>query len=275
MPVVASPTHDAGVEEIDAVRALQHALYRAAKADPGRRFHALYDKLSRRDVLQRAWEQVRRNRGAPGIDQLTIAQVEQYGVDRLLGKLAVALRGGSYRPLAARRVWIPKPGSAEQRPLSIPAVADRIVQAALKIVLEPIFEADMLDCSYGFRPRRAAHDALQVVIDESFKGRRWVVETDIADCFSAIPHSGLMSAVEERICDRRVLGLLRAFLRAGVLQDGTVRRPVSGTPQGGVISPVLCNVYLHRLDRAWRGAYGTLVRYADDRAPRALKEGSM
>jgi len=243
---------------------LQHALYRAAKADPGRRFHALYDKLSRRDVLQRAWEQVRRNRGAPGIDQLTIQQVEQYGVDRLLDKLAVVLENGSYRPLAARRVLIPKPGSTEQRPLSIPTVADRIVQAAMKIVLEPIFEADMLDCSFGFRPRRAAHDALQVVVDQSWQGRRWVVETDIADCFSAIPHSGLMSAVKERICDRRVLKLLGAFLHAGVLQDGAVRRPVSGTPQGGVLSPVLCNVYLHRLDRAWRGAYGTLVRYADD-----------
>ena len=266
MPVVASPA--SGVEEtqdLDAVRALQQALYRAAKADPGRRFHARYDKLSRRDVLQRAWEQVRRNRGAPGIDQLTIAQVEQYGVDRLLDKLALVLENGSYRPLAARRVWIPKPGSpSEQRPLSIPTVADRVVQAAMKIVLEPIFEADMLDCSFGFRPKRAAHDALQVVVDESFKGRRWVVETDIADCFSAIPHSGLMSAVKERICDRRLLKLLGAFLHAGVLEDGAVRRPVSGTPQGGVLSPVLCNVYLHRLDRAWRGAYGTLVRYADD-----------
>jgi RNA-directed DNA polymerase len=261
---VASPTPDVGVEELDAVRALQHALYRAAKADPGRRFHALYDKVSRRDVLQRAWEQVRRNRGAPGIDQLTIAQVEQYGVDRLLDKLAGALEDGSYRPLAARRVLIPKPGSSEQRPLSIPTVADRVVQAAVKIVLEPIFEADMLDCSFGFRPRRAAHDGLQVVVDEAWKGRRWVVETDIADCFSAIPHSGLMSAVEERICDRRVLALLGAFLRAGVMEDGSVRRPVTGTPQGGVISPLLCNVYLHRLDRAWRGAYGTLVRYADD-----------
>ena len=269
---VASPTPDVGVEELDAVRALQHALYRAAKADPGRRFHALYDKLSRRDVLQRAWEQVRRNRGAPGIDQLTIAQVEQYGVDRLLDKLAGALKDGSYRPLAARRVLIPKPGSAEQRPLSIPTVADRVVQAALKIVLEPIFEADMLDCSFGFRPRRAAHDGLQVVVDEAWKGRRWVVETDIADCFSAIPHSGLMSAVKERICDRKVLALLGAFLRAGVMQDGSVRRPVTGTPQGGVISPLLCNVYLHRLDRAWRGAYGTLVRYADDRVPRTRRE---
>jgi RNA-directed DNA polymerase len=266
VPVVASPT-PAGVEKpeaLDAVRALQHALYRAAKADPGRRFHALYDKLSRRDVLQRAWKQVRRNRGAPGIDQLTIGQVEQYGVDRLLDQLAVVLESGSYRPLAARRVLIPKPGSTEQRPLSIPTVADRVVQAAVKIVLEPIFEADMLDCSFGFRPRRAAHDALQVVVDQSWQGRRWVVETDIADCFSAIPHAGLMSAVKERICDRRLLKLLGAFLHAGVLEDGSVRRPVSGTPQGGVISPVLCNVYLHRLDRAWRGAYGTLVRYADD-----------
>jgi RNA-directed DNA polymerase len=143
-------------------------------------------------------------------------------------------------------------GSTEQRPLSIPTVADRIVQAALKIVLEPIFEADMLDCSFGFRPRRAAHDALQVVIDESFKGRRWVVETDIADCFPAIPRAGLMSAVKERICDRRLLKLLGAFLHAGMLQDGAVRRPVTGTPQGGVLSPVLCNVYLHRLDWAWR-----------------------
>jgi RNA-directed DNA polymerase len=199
--------------------------------------HALYDKVSRRDVVQRAWEQVRRNRGAPGIDQLTIAQVEQYGVDRLLDKLAGALKDGSYRPLAARRVLIPKPGSSEQRPLSIPTsiptVTDRVVQAAVKIVLEPVFEADMLDCSFGFRPRRAAHDGLQVVVDQAWKGRRWVVETDIADCFSAIPHSGLMSAVKERICDRKVLALLGAFLRAGVMQDGSVRRPVTGTPQGG------------------------------------------
>src|SRR5215216_7879013 len=132
--------------EQDKVRELRRTLYRAAKADPGRRFHALYDKVSRRDVLQRAWEQVRRNRGAPGIDQWTIQQVEQYGVDRLLDKLAGALKDGSYRPLAARRVLIPKPGSTEQRPLSIPTVADRVVQAAMKIVLEPIFEADMLDC---------------------------------------------------------------------------------------------------------------------------------
>jgi RNA-directed DNA polymerase len=244
---------------------LQHALYRAAKADPTRRFHALFDKVYRSDVLDRAWEQVRRNRGAAGIDRITLADIERYGVARLLDELAADLKEQRYRPLPARRVFIPKPGSSEQRPLSIPTVRDRIVQAALRIVLEPIFEADMLDCSFGFRPRRSAHDALQVLIDESWKGRRWVVETDIANCFEAIPHSGLLQAIEERVGDRAVLALLRGMLRAGVMEDGSLRRGVAGTPQGGVISPVLCNVYLHRLDRAWRTCeHGVLVRYADD-----------
>jgi group II intron reverse transcriptase/maturase len=249
----------------DRVRALQHALYRAAKADPTRRFHALFDKVARSDVLDRAWEQVRRNRGAAGIDHITLADVGEYGVDRLLGELAADLKQRRYRPLPARRVFIPKPGSSEQRPLSIPTVRDRIVQAALRIVLEPIFEADMLNCLFGVRPRRSAHGALQVLIDESWRGRRWVVETDIANCFEAIPHSRLMQAIEECVCDRAILGLLRGMLRAGVMQDGSLRRGVTGTPQGGVISPVLCNVYLHRLDRAWRTrAHGVLVRYADD-----------
>jgi group II intron reverse transcriptase/maturase len=260
----------------DSVRALQHALYRAAKADPGRRFHALGDKVYRRDVLQRAWVQVRRNSGAAGIDRKTIADVEQYGVARLLDELAADLKGGSWRPLPARRVFIPKPGSREQRPLSIPTVGDRVVQAAVKIVLEPIFEADMLDCSFGFRPRRAAHDALQVLIDESWRGRRWVVETDIANCFEAIPHEKLMQAVQERVCDQAVLKLLRVLLRAGVMADGVVRRSVTGTPQGGVISPLLANVYLHRIDRAWdERQHGVLVRYADDGVPRTQLEAAM
>jgi RNA-directed DNA polymerase len=244
---------------------LQHALYRAAKADPTRRFHALFDKVYRSDVLDRAWEQVRRNRGAAGIDQTTLADVERYGVARLLDELAADLREQRYRPLPARRVFIPKPGSSERRPLSIPTVRDRIVQAALRIVLEPIFEADMADCSFGFRPRRSAHDALQVLIDESWKGRRWGVETDIANCFEAIPHSGLVQAIEERVCDRAVLALLRGMLRAGVMEAGSLRRGVAGTPQGGVVSPLLANIYLHRLDRAWSsGQHGVLVRFADD-----------
>jgi len=251
--------------EQDKVRELQRTLYRAAKADPGRRFHALHDKVFRRDVLERAWGQVRANKGAAGIDRITIAEVEQYGVSRLLDELATDLKDGRWRPLPARRVFIPKPGREELRPLSIPTVRDRVVQTALKTVIEPIFEADMLECSFGFRPRRSAHDALQVLIDEAWDGRRWVVETDIANCFEAIPHDRLMAAIEERIVDRHVLKLLRAMLRAGVMSGGAVRRGVTGTPQGGVISPLLCNVYLHRLDRQWaqRGR-GVLVRYADD-----------
>src|SRR6202140_5149758 len=250
----------------DPVRELQRTLYRAAKADPKRRFHALHDKVYRRDVLERAWELVRANRGAAGIDRQTIADVEQYGVSRLLDELAADLKDGRWRPLPARRVFISKPGrSQERRPLSIPAVRDRVAQAALKTVIEPIFEADMLECSFGFRPRRSQHDALQVLVDEAWDGRRWVAESDVSNCFRAIPHDGLMSAIEERISDRHVLKLLRAMLRAGVMQDGAVTRDVAGTPQGGVISPCLCNVYLHRLDRQWaaRGT-GELVRFADD-----------
>jgi group II intron reverse transcriptase/maturase len=250
---------------MDSVRALQHALYRSAKADPGRRFHALRDKVYRRDVLWRAWVAVRRNDGAAGVDGTTLADVEEYGIERLLGEVAEDLRNGRWRPLPARRVLIPKPGTRERRPLSIPSVRDRIVQAALKIVLEPVFEADMLPCSFGFRPKRSAHDALQVLIDEAWQGKRWVVETDIADCFSAIPHEKLMQAVEERVSDQGILKLLRVMLRAGVMEEGAVRREVSGTPQGGPASPLLCNVYLHRLDRAWdTGEHGVLVRYCDD-----------
>jgi retron-type reverse transcriptase len=172
----------------DGVRALQHVLYRAAKADPGRRFHALHDKVYRRDVMQRAWEQVRRNSGAAGIDGITISDVEEYGVDRFLDELGRDVRDGSFAPSPARRVFIPKPGKAEKRPLSIPPVRDRVVQAAMKIALEPVFEADFLSCSYGFRPQRGQHDALQVLLDESFKGNRWVVETDIANCLDVSSH---------------------------------------------------------------------------------------
>jgi RNA-directed DNA polymerase len=263
--VSASPTALVKVP-LDKVRALQHTLYRTAKADPGRRFHALMDKVYRRDVLWRGWVAVRANNGAPGIDHTTLDQIEhEYGALRLVDELATELRQGRYRPLPARGVMIPKPGRQDEfRPLAIAAVRDRVVQAALKIVLEPVFEADFLPCSFGFRPRRSTHDALQVVIDEAWRGRRWVVETDIADCFSAIPHEGLMQAVEERIVDQPVLKLLRQVLCAGVMQDGQVRREVIGAAQGGPVSPLLCNLYLHRLDRAWGEADGELVRFADD-----------
>ena len=252
---------------LDQVRALQHTLYRTARADPGRRFHALMDKVYRRDVLWRGWAAVRANNGAPGIDKATLGQIErEYGALRLVDELAAELREGRYRPLPARGVMIPRPGRPDEyRPLAISAVRDRIVQAALKIVLEPVFEADFLPCSFGFRPRRSAHDALQVVIDEAWRGRRRVAGTDIASCFTAIPHDQLMQAIEERVAGQPVLRLLRQVLRAGVMQDGQVRRAVTGAAQGGPVSPLLCNVYLHRLDRAWdTREYGVLVRFADD-----------
>ncbi|MGH3406742.1 MAG: reverse transcriptase domain-containing protein [Streptosporangiaceae bacterium] len=195
---------------------MQHALYRAAKADPGRRFHALYDKVSRSDVLWRAWAAVRRNNGAPGIDKITLAAVEEYGIDRLLGELASELREGRYRPLPARRVYIPKPGSlaGEQRPLSIPPVRDRIVQAAVKIVLEPVFEADFLPVSFGFRPKRSAHDALQVLIDECWRGRRWVVETDIANCLDPWSYCSFADfRVQKRPSWVAGISIRRPFLR--------------------------------------------------------------
>jgi RNA-directed DNA polymerase len=254
---VASPA------EQDKVQVLQRTLYRAAKADPERRFHALYDKVLRRDVLERAWVQVRRNSGAPGIDRQTLADVERYGVTRLLDELATDLREHRYRPLPARRVFIPKPGTSEKRPLSIPAVRDRIVQAAVKTIIEPVFEADFQPYSFGFRPKRSAHDALQVLIDEAWRGRRWVVETDIASCFEAIPHDQLMNAVEERICDRQVLKLLGAMLRAGVMEDGVVRSAARGTPQGGEMTP-----QTQPITRAQKGAMNR-YRVTDDDAVRA------
>jgi RNA-directed DNA polymerase len=256
------------------VLGIQTKLHQWATGDPNRRFDDLYNLVCDPAFLLVAWHRVRGNKGArtAGVDGQTVYYVERgRGVEAFLADLRAELKARRFAPLPVRERLIPK-SSGKLRRLGIATIRDRVVQAALKLVLEPIFEADMLDCSFGFRPRRAAHDGVQVVVDAAWQGRRWVVETDIADCFSAIPHSGLLAAVTERICDRKVLALLGAFLRAGVMQDGSVRRPVTGTPQGGVISPVLCNVYLHRLDRAWRGAYGTLVRYADDRAPRTLRE---
>lgn len=248
------------------MRALQHTLYRAAKADPGRRFHALMDKVLRRDILWRAWVAVRRNDGAPGIDKLTLDAVEEYGIETFLAEIETEVREGRYRPLPARRVLIPKRGQVGQwRPLAIASVRDRVVQAALKIVFKPVFEADMLPCSFGFRPKRAVHHALQVLVDEAWRGGVWVVETDIANCFEAIPKDRLIRAVEERVCDQTVLKLLRVVLDAGVMKDGTVRKLVTGTPQGGPLSPLLCNIYRHRVDRVWNvREHGVLVRFADD-----------
>lgn len=245
-------------------RQLQRNLYLTAKKDKQRRFHALYDRIFRLDILWRAWKEVRENKGSAGIDGITFEMIEEYGVEEYLLDIQEDLKNKKYRPKPVKRVYIPKP-DGKQRPLGIPTIRDRIVQQACKIVIEPIFEANFLDGSYGFRPKGDAKQATEKVKKELYKSW-YVVDADIQGYFDNINHEILLGLLNRRISDRRVIKLCRQWLQSGVIENGKYYPTEKGSPQGGVISPLLANIYLHVLDSYWENhkELGVIVRYADD-----------
>jgi group II intron reverse transcriptase/maturase len=263
----------------ETIRTLQRKLYRKAKQEPAYRFHALYDKVYRADILSHAYRLVRANKGSAGIDGVTFEAIEEpEGVTVFIAELEEALRDKTYEPAPVKRVMIPK-SNGGQRPLGIPTIRDRVVQMAAKLVIEPIFEADFCDTSYGFRPKKSAHDAVDDVSYAMNTGYTEIIDADISKYFDTIPHAKLMAVVAERICDGAILRLIQMWLKAPVMEedkDGAKRNigggkgNRKGTPQGGVISPLLANLYLHILDRIWERRQlqqrlgARIVRYADD-----------
>jgi RNA-directed DNA polymerase len=266
------------------LRELRQKLSQKAKQQKRFRFYSLYAHICRPDTLQAAWKAVRRNDGAPGVDGVSIEQIAATPESEaaFLDELQRSLKERTYRTQAVRRVYILKP-NGKLRPLGIPTVRDRVVQAAVLLMLEPIFEADFEDCSYGFRPGRSAHQALRAIQEHLRAGYNAVYDADLAGYFDSIPHDKLIACVRMRVVDGAVLGLIRQWLNAPVVeppkdkgQPPTMGRNAKGTPQGGVLSPLLANIYLHWFDRAFhrmdgpaQWAKAKLVRYADDCAPRA------
>lgn len=254
-------------KKLDKVRVFQRKLYVAAKKDPKRKFGILYDKIHRMDILERAWWQVRGNKGRAGVDKVTIEDVEAYGVRRLLEEIQQELKDQKYRPSAVRRVHIPKMGrKGETRPLGIATIKDRIVQTATKIVIEPIFEAVFLDCSYGFRPKKSPQHAMVKVQGLVIEGYREVIDVDLKSYFDTIPHQRLLQCIKKKITDPKVIRLIRYWLKADIL-DGNIHQELeSGVCQGGPISPLLSNIYLHVIDKIWTEKYPEtrIVRFCDD-----------